>query len=140
MADDNVCAMRMVAAPDGTDIPVPSGGLGLSSGLVDIRNDAEVQIHPKSDNGYYVVVNNADPSNDEANNLFSEFTVEGAITTLEHLASQAFQELPELVFKGAGLAAGVLVSLFTASKLTSEVFIRATLPDDGTPITYCLLL
>ncbi len=140
MADDNVCAMRMVAAQDGTGIPVPSGGLGLASGMVTIRNDAQVQIHPKSDHGYYVVVNNADPSNDEAANLFGELTVEGAITTLENLASQAFREVPELVFKGAGLLAGVLVSLFTTSKLTSEVFIRAALPDDGTPVTYCLLL
>jgi hypothetical protein len=129
----------MVAAPDGTDIPVPSGGVGLSSGLVDIRSDAEVQIHPKSENGYYVVVNNADPSNDEANNLFSEFSVEGAITTLKNLASRAFEELPGLAFKGAGLLAGVLVSVFTSSDLTSQVFIRASLPNDGTPVTYCLL-
>jgi hypothetical protein len=34
MADDDVnsCNTRMVTAPDGRDIPVPSGGLGLSGG------------------------------------------------------------------------------------------------------------
>jgi hypothetical protein len=139
MADDNVCAMRTVAAPDGTDIPIPVGGVGTNEGMIEIRDDAQVQISPKADTGYYVVVNNADPSNDEAAGLFSELTVEGAITTLENLAKAAFSEAPELLFKGAGLLAGVLVSLFTTSKLTREVFIRASLPDSGTPVTYCLL-
>ncbi len=127
-------------APDGTEIPVPAGGIGLSGGMAEIRDDAQEQISPKSDNGYYVVVNNADPSNDEAADLFSELTVEGAITQLEHLATAAFAEAPTIVFKGLGLAAGVLVSLFTTSKITQEVFIRTTLSEDGTPITYCLLL
>ena len=121
------------------EIPVPADGLGLASGLVSIRDDAEVQIHTKSGNGYYVVVNNADPSNDEAAGLFIEFTVEGAITTLEKLATQAFTAAPEIAFKAAGLLASVLVSLFTSSRLTQEVFIRATL-EDGTPVTYCLLI
>src|SRR5215831_5268263 len=141
MGDDNTCRVRMVSAPDGTDIPVPAGGLGLPSGqAVVIRDDAEVQIHPRSDSGYYVVVNNADPSNDEATELFSEFTVEGAITTLERLATEAFAAVPEIAFRALGLLAGVLVSVFTSSTLTSEVFIRSSLPDDGTPVTYCLLL
>ena len=138
--DNQTCRVRIMEAPDGTEIPVPAGGIGLSGGMAEIRDDAQVQISPKSDNGYYVVVNNADPSNDEAADLFSELTVEGAITQLEHLATAAFAEAPTIVFKGLGLAAGVLVSLFTTSKITQEVFIRTTLPDDGTPITYCLLL
>ena len=141
MADEVVsCNVRSIPAPDGRDIPVPSGGIGLSGGgSAVIRDDAEVQISV-SDNGYYVVVNNADPSNNEARDLFGELTVEGAITTIERLASAAFDEVPELIFRGAGLVAGVLVSLFTSSKLTQEVFIRSSLPEDGTPVTYCLLL
>jgi hypothetical protein len=84
-------------------------------------------------------VNNADPSNNEAADLFSEFTVEGAITTLERLASQAFAAVPQIALRALGLIAGVLVNVFTSSKLTQEVFIRAAL-EDGTPVTYCLLL
>jgi hypothetical protein len=140
MGDENACRVRIVSAPDGTDIPVPAGGLGLASGLVEIRDDAQVQIHPRSDSGYYVVVNNADPSNDEATELFSEFTVEGAITTLERLATEPFAAVPQIAFRAVGLVAGVLVSVFTSSQLTSEVFIRSALPADGTPVTYCLLL
>jgi len=107
--------------------------------MVDIRDDADVDVRV-SENGYYVVVNNAEPSNDEARDLFTELTVEGAITRLEHLVIEAFAEVPKLVFKGAGLVAGVLVSLFTSSKLTQEIFIRATLPDSGALVTYCLLI
>lgn len=142
MAEDEevACRVRMVVATDGTEIPVPVGGLGLASGAVLIRGDADVQVHPRTDNGFYVVLNNAEPSNDEAQDLFSELTVEGAITTIERLATQAFEEVPELLFKGAGLIAGVLVSLFTTSRLTREVFIRGTLQSDDTPVTYCLLL
>src|SRR5437667_12417593 len=103
--DENACRVRTIAAPDGVDIPVPAGGLGLNSGeLVIIRDDADVQIQV-ADNGYYVVVNNTEPSNDEAAHLFEELSVEGAITTLEHLASDAFSAIPEIAFKGAGLIA-----------------------------------
>jgi hypothetical protein len=137
--EENACRVRMVDAPDGVQIPVPAGGLGLGSGLVNIRDDAEVQIHVTSNNGYYVVVNNAEPSNDEASDLFSELTVETAVTKLERLATLAFSEVPAIVFKALGLAAGVLVSVFTTSQLTKEVFIRSAL-QDGFPITYCLLL
>jgi len=141
MSEENECRVRLVTAPDEREIPVPAGGVALPDGQTAvIRDDAEVQVHPKSDNGYYVVVNNADPSNDEASGLFTELTVEGAISKLEHLASEAFEAVPEMAFKAVGLVAGVLVSLFTSSKLTNEVFIRCSLPDDGTPVTYCLLL
>ena len=87
MENENTCHVCIVSAPDGTQIPVPAGVLGLPSGAVEIRDDAEVQIHSKSKNGYYIIVNKAGPSNNEVADLFSEFTVEGAITTLERLAS-----------------------------------------------------
>jgi hypothetical protein len=139
----NTCRVRIVTAPDGTDIPVPAGGVGgvrqQNGQPAEIRDDAEVQISV-SDAGYYVVVNNAEPSNDEAADLFTELTVEGSITTLEQLATKAFEEVPELLFEGAGLFAGVLVSLFTTSKITQEIFIRATLADTNTKVTYCLLV
>lgn len=140
MGNENTCRVRMVSAPDGTQIPVPAGGINAGNGVVDIRDDADVQIQPKSENGYYVVVNNAEPSNDEASETFSELTVEGAITTLERLAGEAFAAVPSLVLRAAGLAAGVAVSVFTSSKLTQEIFIRGTLLDDGSPVTYCLLV
>jgi hypothetical protein len=141
MSDEtNACSVRVVTAPDGTQIPVPAGGVGLPDGsMAIIRNDADVQISPKSDNGYYVVLNNADPSNEEASSLFAEFTTEGAIKTLENLATEAFEAVSEIAFEAAGLVAGVLVSLFTSSKLTNEIFIRSALPD-GTRVTYCLLV
>ena len=41
--ETNMCATRMVTAPDGTDIPVPVGGVGLADGSVIIRDDAQVQ-------------------------------------------------------------------------------------------------
>jgi hypothetical protein len=143
--DANTCSTRLVTAPDGTDIPVPVGGLGLADGSsVTIRDDASVQIAVNDSGAYYVTVNNADPSNAEAQDLFGELTSEGGITTLEHLASDAFSEVPELVFKGVGLLAGVLVSLFTSSQLTREVFIRTSLdtgqPVDTPPVTYALLI
>jgi hypothetical protein len=91
VGEENACRVRFVAAPDGRQIPIPAGGLGLPGGeLAVVRDDAEVTIHPRTENGYYVVVNNADPSNDEALGLFSEFSVEGAIATLERLATRAF--------------------------------------------------
>jgi hypothetical protein len=121
-------------------IPTPVGGLGLSDGAVDISLDAEVQIHPPSEKGFYVVINNDDPSNQEASDLFAELSKEGAIHTLENLATNAFAKLPEIAIEAAGLIAGVLVSLFTSSRITRELFVRAQLEDDGTAVTYCLFV
>jgi hypothetical protein len=145
MGDELTCGVRIVPSPDGTDIPVPTGGLGLASGPVILREDAAVQISGSADQGYYVVVNNsAEGSNEEAGELFGELATETAITKLEHMATEAFTSAAPVVFKLAGLAAGVLVSLFTSSKLTREVFIRTSLemsePVDGPPVTYCLLI
>jgi hypothetical protein len=139
VTDEIACRVCVVNAPDGTEIPVPAGGIGLCDGDITIRDDAPVQVHPRSANGWYVVLDNTDASNDEASDLFSELTTEGAITTLEHLAAEAFSTVAPIVFRATGLLAGVLVSVFTPSKLTQEVFIRGTLQDD-TSITYCLLL
>jgi hypothetical protein len=141
MSDDdvNVCGVRNVAAPDGVNILVPSGGVGLASGeLVTVRSDASVSIQV-SDAGYYVTVNNADPSNNEAADLFTELTVEGAIASLEKLATQAFATAPQIAFRAIGLSASVLVSIFTSSKLTREIFIRGDLPDNAGHVTYCVL-
>ena len=137
--DTNRGDVRTVSAPDGTDIPVPSGGLGLGDGsTLDVRPDAQVQVSPKSDNGWYVVVDTADASNNEAADLFKELTVEGAIHTLEKMATDALAGAAEVAIKIGGAVVGVLVSLFTSSNLTREIFIRGTL-EDGTPITYCIL-
>ena len=75
--EEVACRVRVVTAPDGVDIPVPAGGIGLSTGMVTIRDDADVSIQV-SDNGYCVAVNNAEPSNDEAAELFEHFTVRGS--------------------------------------------------------------
>jgi hypothetical protein len=140
MGGENTCRVRVVESSDGASIPVPAGGIGLANGtIVDIRDDAEVQIS-KGDSGYYVVVNNADASNDEASGLFSELSVEGAITTLERMAGEAFSAVPAIALKAVGFGAGLLVSLFTTSKLTQEIFIRGTLLDNGSRVTYCLLV
>ena len=109
-----------------------------------IRDDASVQIAVNDSGAYYVTVNNADPSNSEAQDLFGELASEGGITTLEHLASTAFSAVSEIAFTAAGLITGVLVSVFTSSQLTREVFIRTSLdtgqPVDTPPVTYALLI
>jgi hypothetical protein len=141
---DDICGTRLVTAPDGRSIPVPVGGLGLANGSVLIRDDANVQITTSDDGSYYVAVNNAAPSNEEAHALFQELTGEHAITAIERLATNAFEEVPEIVFRGVGLLAGVLASLFTSSNLTNEIFIRTSLdmgqPVDGPPVTYAILV
>ena len=61
--EEVACRVRLITATDGVNIPVPAGGVGLVSGMVEIRDDAQVSVQV-SDNGYYVVVNNAGPSNE----------------------------------------------------------------------------
>jgi hypothetical protein len=144
MSDPLTCGVRTVTAPDGTQIPVPVGGLGLPSGAVIVSEDAEVQIAPTSTGGFQVVINNTDPSNNEAANLFAEFTQETAIARLEQLAAEAFAASETIAISALGLIGGVLATLITPSKLTREVIIRATLempqPVDGPPVTYLLLV
>jgi len=150
MSESLTCGMRFMNAPDGTSIPIPVGGLGLPGGdSVDISEHADVQIliNRNSDGdvvGYYVVVNNATESGSEAGHLFGELAQETAITTLEHLAAEAFTTVAPAVFWAAGLVTGVLVTLFTPSALTREVFIRCDLETenatDAPPVTFCLLL
>jgi len=121
-------------------VPVPTGGVGLPGGeSVNIRDDADVQVSAKSANGFYVAVNNADPSNDEASNMFGEFATEGGLATIEQLAVAAFGAAVAAPVALGAFLVGQLVSLFTPSKLTREIFIRGQL-SDGTPITYCLLV
>ncbi|EEA01125.1 hypothetical protein BH160DRAFT_3559 [Burkholderia sp. H160] len=140
-SSSNVCGVRTVQSPDGFDVPVPSGAVGLGTGeTVTIRDDADVQVSSKSGNGFYVVVNNADPSNDEASHLFGELATEVGLKSIEELAGAAFGA----AVVSAPIAIGVfligqLVSLLTPSNLTREIFIRGQL-NDGTPVTYCLLI
>jgi hypothetical protein len=138
-ASSNICGVRTVQSPDGFDVPVPSGDVGLPSGeTIDVRHDADVQVSSRSNNGFYVAVNNADPYNDEAEHLFAEFATENGIEMVGRLAVAAFgAAAAEPVAIGAFLI-GELVSLLTPSNLTREIFIRGQL-NDGTPITYCLL-
>ena len=60
------CGLRMVEAPDGVQIPVPSGAVG---GVYN-EHGGDVSIHPQApvrisanNGGYYVVVNNTPPAN-----------------------------------------------------------------------------
>jgi hypothetical protein len=138
MSEENACRVRAVSAPDGREIPIPAGGVGIGRETINISDSAQVQITP-GPGSYYVVVNNAEPSNNEAQDLFAELATEGAVTALEHLAQQAFTQVAPCAIKLIGFSAGILVSVFTSSKLTREIFIRNTL-DDGTNITYCLLV
>jgi len=138
-----------VTAPDGAQIPVPVGGIGIPGRAVNIREDAAVQISVRTNEdgqtiGYYVVVNNAEESNDEAGRLFGELGQEAAITTLERLATTALGLGASLGIRILGGVAGVIASVFSPSNLTKEIFIRAEI-DNGTgtdspPVTYCLLV
>ena len=136
----NVCGVRTVQSPDGFDVPVPSGAVGLGSGeTVMVRDDADVQVSSRSDNGFYVAVNNADPSNDEASHLFGEFATEVGLKSIEGLAVAAFGAAVSAPIAIGAFLIGQLVSLLTPSNLTHEIFIRGQL-NDGTPVTYCLLI
>jgi hypothetical protein len=141
MADTtNMCGVRTVQSPDGADIPIPVGGVGLASGEeIDVHADAPVSISSGGEGGYYVAINNADPSNDEAAELFGELATETGLKTIETLAVAAFGAAVAAPVAIAAFAIGQLVALFTPSKLTREIFIRATL-EDGTRITYCILV
>jgi hypothetical protein len=138
-ANTNVCGVRTVQSPDGFDVPVPSGGVGLPSGeTIDVRGDADVQVSSKSNNGFYVALNNAEPSNDEAEHLFAEFATEGGLEGIALLAVAAFGAAVATPFAVGAFLIGQLVSVLTPSDLTREIFIRGQL-SDGTPITYCIL-
>ncbi len=139
-AEANVCGVRTVQSPDGSDVPVPTGGVGLPGGeTVVVKDDADVQVSSNTANGFYVAVNNADPSNDEAAHLFGEFATEAGLEGIGAMAVAAFgAAVAGPVAIGAFLI-GQLVSLLTPSNLTREIFIRGQL-NDGTPITYCLLV
>jgi len=143
--DPNVCATRMVQAPDGQNIPVPVGGIGLPDGSSAItRDNADVNILIKDDGSYYVAVDNADPSNNEAQGLFGDLAGHAGIAKLEQMAADAFSKATHFPFRFVGLALSVLVSVFTSTQLTQEIFIRSSLdmgtPVDGPPVTYVLLI
>ena len=122
MPDPTTCSVRTVTAPDGVDIPVPEGGLGLPDGSsVTIAADATFQINVKRDGdgnvvGYYVVVNSA-PGSDEASSLFGELAQETAIARLEQMAGEIFATGATLALRAAGLIVGVLATLLTPSNL-----------------------
>jgi hypothetical protein len=100
---------------------VPVGGLGLPDGTnATIRADADVQIMVNDNGSYYVAINNADPSNDEATHLFGELAGELGIAKIEQLASIALAQVPAIVFHAVGLVASVIASVFTTSHLTQE--------------------
>ena len=135
----NVCGVRTVQSPDGIDVPVPTGGVGLASGETIVINDgADVQVSSKTSSGFYVAVNNADPSNNEALNLFGEFGTEAGLETIGALAVTAFGVATTWPITLGTFLVGQLVSLLTPSNLTREIFIRSQL-SDGTQITYCIL-
>jgi hypothetical protein len=78
----------MVSAPDGRNIPVPVGGIGLYDGSnATIRDDADMQISINETGAYHVVINNADASNEEAKHLAGEFAGEAGISVLERAAT-----------------------------------------------------
>jgi hypothetical protein len=139
-ASTNVCSARIVQSPDGQDVPVPSGGIGLDTGVtIIVRDDADVQVSSTSDGGFYVEVNNAGPSNDEASHLFGELGTEAGVKTIETMVVEAFGLAVATPVAVGAFLIGQLVSLLTPSKLTREIFIRGQL-NDGTRITYCLLV
>ena len=104
-----------------------------------VRDDADVRVSPKANNGFYVAINNAEPSNDEASHLFGEIVTEGGLEAVGTLAVAAFGVAVAAPVAIGAFVVGQLVSLLTPSKLTREIFVRGEL-NDGTPITYCLLI
>lgn len=131
------CGLRMVQAPDGVQIPVPSGGIGGAY----TEHGTEIWIHPEApvrisahNGGYYIVVNSAPPANGEASDLFEDLTVE----SLEYLIERALAHGAPAVFKMGLSVAGLLADVLTTTRLTREIFIRGEY--QGIPVQYCLLL
>lgn len=131
------CGVRMITAPDGAEIPVPSGSLGgvttPSGGEAWISDTAAVQISTMG-GGYYVVINCAPPANDEARALFEDLTGEA----VQELAERVLVSGASFAFEAGLFFGGILASVLTTSRLTREVFIRGDY--QGVPITYCILL
>lgn len=131
------CGLRMVEAPDGVQIPVPSGAVG---GVYN-EHGGDVSIHPQApvrisanNGGYYVVVNNTPPANGEASDLFDNLTAE----SLEYLLERALVRGAPVAFRMGLAVAGLLADVFTASRITREIFIRGEY--QGVPVQYCLLV
>ena len=131
------CGVRMVQAPDGAQIPVPSGEV---AGVTDahgvqavIPDDAAVQISQVG-NGYYVVMNCAPPENNEAGEIAEDL----AKGMLEEALEQAFLATAPKVLKAGLSVLGIAADVLTTSKLTREVFIRGEY--QGVPLKYCVLL
>lgn len=134
--DALVCAVRMVRAPDGADLPVPVGqvaGVRRANGVpVEISSTVPVQISLFA-GGYYILMNCAEPENGEAAELAQDLGAEGIQTLLE---KALLVGAPIAIEVGLSVA-GVLADLLTTSKLTREVFINGTFRE--VPIRYCIL-
>jgi hypothetical protein len=71
--------------------------------------------------------------------LVGELLTEAGIARLEHLVIEAAAEaVPTALIKFAGLAIGVIISVFTPSPILRESVVRSKM-EDGTAITYAIL-
>lgn len=131
-AGDDTTRFEAAPDPDGTLIPIPAEAPQGKP----IRDDAQITVNARRDNGYYVTIYNGPPDkpsgvDDVINDLFSEAAMKEIERALEFEAAPA-------VLRFASAAAGVLASVFTTSPLLNEQAFRGTM-DDGTAVTYMVL-
>jgi hypothetical protein len=126
--------IRFESAPDGTLVAVPNE---YPPG-VPVREDAQVAVSALGQ-GFYVAIYNGPPDavGDPAG-LLLDLSSEVAQTKLERMLAEAAMSGARGVIKFAGLAVGVLISIFTSSPILKETRFRGFLPD-GRPIAYVVL-
>jgi hypothetical protein len=133
MPDNNVT--RVVEAPDGQSIPVPSGDFTLPSGeTIFISENASVQVFFR-EGGYFVGIDSLDHSDGVVEEFLAELAQEAAMAELERLWSSVLSKTALFAAKGGF----VILSLLNPSPIGREIFIKGELLD-GIPITYCIVI
>lgn len=117
--------------PDGTLIPIPTAAGGKP-----IRDDAQITVSPRGQNGYYVSIYNGapNPPSTEVKDFLDEVLSEAHQQALE----MALLESAPAVLEFSLAAAGVLASVLTTSPILAEDCYRGTM-EDGVNVTYVVL-
>ncbi|MEV5959067.1 hypothetical protein AB0M11_35925 [Streptomyces sp. NPDC051987] len=130
-ASDNTTRFEAAPDPDGTLIPIPSEAPQGKA----IRDDAQISVSARQDNGYYVTIYNGppDPPSD-VNDFINDLLTEAGMKAIE----DALLDGAPAVLGFLASAAGVLASVLTTSPLLNEQLFRGVM-DDGTNVTYVVL-
>ncbi|MGW2723415.1 hypothetical protein [Streptomyces sp. NPDC001492] len=129
-ASDNTT--RFEAAPDDTLIPVPSEAPQGKT----IRDDAQISVSARQENGYYVTIYNGPPDRPSGvDDVINDLLTEAGRKEIED--ALGFSAAPAIL-RYVNSVAGVLASVLTTSPLLNEQLFRGVM-DDGTAVTYMVL-